>query len=95
MSKRGRGNPLRAFFSPRRGFPGGVPAIDADRSEVTKRHIMALITAPKAKFFLLSLVVMASLIVVQRFYLSRSDTGKPWALMSAWFGLCAWFSRSG
>jgi hypothetical protein len=66
----------------------------ADRLAVTKRHIMAPIKVPKAKFLLLSLVVMASLIVVQRFYLSRSDTGKPWALMSAWFGLCAWFSRS-
>jgi hypothetical protein len=42
---------------------------------------------------LLSIVIIVHLTLAQRFYLSRSDTGKPWAVLTAWLGLLAWFMR--
>jgi len=38
--------------------------------------------------FLSSVVIMAVLTLVQRLFLVRSDTGKQWAVMAVWFGLC-------
>ena len=47
----------------------------------------------KLIMFLLAVAIMSFLIFLQRFFLDQSDTGKEWALMAAWFGLCAWFQR--
>jgi hypothetical protein len=43
--------------------------------------------------FLLAMLVMTHIALVQRFYLSRSDTGKQWAALAAWFELRGWFLR--
>jgi hypothetical protein len=53
----------------------------------TKRYLERVIA------FLLSIVVMAHLTLVQRFYLSSSDTGQQWAALAAWFELRVWFLR--
>ncbi len=43
--------------------------------------------------FLSSVAIMAALILVQRLFLVQSDTGKQWAVLAMWFGLCDWFMR--
>ena len=47
----------------------------------------------KAIGFLLSIMVIAHVTVAQGFYLSRSHSGKPWAALTAWLELRAWFSH--
>jgi hypothetical protein len=47
----------------------------------------------KVTIFLLSIAVMAVLTLVQRLYLPHRDTGKQWAILAAWFGICAWVLR--
>jgi hypothetical protein len=42
---------------------------------------------------LLTFVVVVQIMVVQRFYFTRSDTGRPWVVLAAWFGLGAWLRR--
>jgi hypothetical protein len=53
--------------------------------------MMARTKMQKAIVFLLSIAIVAVLTLVQRLYLPHRDTGKQWAVMEAWFGLCAWF----
>jgi hypothetical protein len=53
----------------------------------TKRYLGRVIA------FFLSIVVMAQLTLVQRFYLYSSDSGQQWAALAAWFELRAWFLR--
>jgi hypothetical protein len=38
--------------------------------------------------------IMAALTLLQRLFLVEADSGKQWAVMAAWFGLCNWFLRS-
>ena len=47
----------------------------------------------KLVMFLFAVAIMSLLIFLQRFFLDQSDTGKEWALMATWFGLCVWFQR--
>jgi len=37
--------------------------------------------------FLLSIVLITHITLVQRIYLTRSDTGKEWKAFAVWFGL--------
>lgn len=41
-----------------------------------------------------SVAIMAVLSLRQRLFLVQSDTGRQWAVMAIWFGLCDWFPRS-
>jgi len=47
----------------------------------------------KVNLFLSAVAIIAVLTLVRRFYLDQSDTGKAWALMCKWFGLCDWLVR--
>jgi hypothetical protein len=47
----------------------------------------------KVNLFLSAVAIIAVLTILQRFYLDQSDTGKAWAVMGKWFGLCDWFVR--
>ena len=47
----------------------------------------------KVTAFLAAIVIMAILIVLQRFFLFQTDTGTAWSLMVKWFGLRDWFAR--
>jgi hypothetical protein len=44
--------------------------------------------------FLSAVAIMAVLSLRQRLFLVQSDTGRQWAVMAMWFGLCDWFLRS-
>jgi hypothetical protein len=44
----------------------------------------------KAIAFFLSIVIIVHLTLVQRFYLSRSNSGKEWRVLTIWFGLSDW-----
>jgi hypothetical protein len=44
--------------------------------------------------FLSSVAIMAVLTLLQRLFLVQSDTGKQWAIVVMWFGLCNWYLRS-
>ena len=42
----------------------------------------------KLSLFLSSVAIMAVLTFLQGLFLVESDTGKQWAVMARWFGLC-------
>jgi hypothetical protein len=71
------------------GLPRSCPFVARDQLV----NMMARTKIQKVIVFLLSIAIMAVLTLVQRLYLPHRDTGKQWAVLAAWFGLCAWFLR--